>query len=383
MEKNYNNRSWNDSLENFSIDSYVLLQKLNNEATTLYIPVIAFLSVSLFIGTFGNLLVIIIYTYRQKKSSSDYFILCLSFLDLITCFAGIPLEITDLCLSYTFYLAIVCKLRAIEYWTNTSSAALLVVISIDRYKRICQYGKKIRNKTAKMLCFMSLLIGGLLSWPAAIILGTKTVDLQIPRKNGSDCAHSEEMKKSAFVLIYYIVGLLCFITCVVFLTVVYVKILLFIAKAKTLKRKNIGNLNCHGKFNADINSPLARIDNSSCLEGSIQTRDDGDAIAEVEQTKEGATRTTSDVKVTRTTTILAAITIAFILSYPPYLAAMVTSTAIPDLEYRITDLPRVIYKLATKSVFLNNALNPLIYSFLSPKFRSELRSLLSCKRIRN
>ena len=148
--------------------------------TTLYIPVIAFLSVSLFIGTFGNLLVIIIYTYRQKKSSSDYFILCLSFLDLITCFAGIPLEITDLCLSYTFYLAIVCKLRAIEYWT-TSSAALLVVISIDRYKRICQYGKKIRNKTAKMLCFMSLLIGGLLSWPAAIILGTKTVDLQIPR----------------------------------------------------------------------------------------------------------------------------------------------------------------------------------------------------------
>lgn len=169
----------------------------------------------------------------------------------------------------------------------------------------------------------------------------------------------------------------------VFLSVVYVKILLFIAKAKTLKRKNFGNLNCHGKFNADINSPLARIENSSCLEGSIQTRDDGDAIAEVEQTKEGATRTTSEVKVTRTTTILAAITIAFILSYLPYLAAMVTSTAIPDLEYRITDLPRVIYKLATKSVFLNNALNPLIYSFLSPKFRSELRSLLSCKRIRN
>ncbi|XP_078315581.1 uncharacterized protein LOC144619991, partial [Crassostrea virginica] len=223
---------------------YVLLQKLNNEVTTLYIPVIAFLSVSLFIGTFGNLLVIIIYTYRQKKSSSDYFILCLSFLDLITCFAGIPLEITDLCLSYT----------------------------------------------------------------SAIILGTKTVDLQIPRINGSDCAHSEEMKKSAFVFVYYIVGLLCFF---------------------------------------------------------------------------GATRTTSDVKVTRTTTILAAITIAFILSYLPYLAAMVTSTAIPDLEYRITDLPRVIYKLATKSVFLNNALNPLIYSFLSPKFRSELRSLLSCKRIRN
>lgn len=221
---------------------------------------IAFLSVSLFIGTFGNLLDIIIYTYRQKKSSSDYFILCLSFLDLITCFAGLPLEITDLCLSYTFYIAIVCKLCAIEYWTNTSSAALLVVISIDRYKRICQYGKKIRNKTAKMLCFMSLLIGGLLSWPAAIILGTKTVDLQIPRINGSDCAHSEEMKKSAFVLVSYIVGLLCFITCVVFLTVVYVKILLFIAKAKTLKRKNFGNLNCHGKFNADINSPLARIE---------------------------------------------------------------------------------------------------------------------------
>ena len=86
-----------------------------------------------------------------------------------------------------------------------------------------------------MLCFMSLLIGGLLSWPAAIILGTKTVDLQIPRINGSDCAHSEEMKKSAYVLVYYIVGLLCFITCVVFLSVVYVKILLFISKAKTLK----------------------------------------------------------------------------------------------------------------------------------------------------
>lgn len=78
----------------------------------------------------------------------------------------------------------------------------------------------------------------------------------------------------------------------------------------------------------------------------------------------------------KTTTVLFAVTLAYILSFLPYLVVMVLRSTIKDFEGRLSPVGEVAYKFCVKSFFINNAINPLIYSFLNATFRKDARKAL-------
>ncbi|XP_062615183.1 orexin receptor type 2-like [Saccostrea cucullata] len=374
---------YNDSFEiSSTLDPYLILKELNDEAALRFLPVTLFLVILMVIGTAGNVIVGIIYTKRRKKTTSDFFILNLAFLDLLTCAIGIPMEIADLSFSYTFDAPAACKiLRTIESWTSMASALTLVIISIDRYKRICKFGDNFSNKAVKRLCLLALLVGALLAWPALIMVGKKTINLGIPGVKGADCSTSDEMKKTVYPLIYYGVIMLCFIVCVVFVIFVYVRISFFIKRAKTERRKVIGPNEVSNTTLSLHQIPLMNV-NINHFESVHSTPSNEDDINGTEPAHARVTKQTSAVKVTRTTTIFVAITIAFIVSYLPFLAVMILRNVVKGLEKDMSPVGEVFYKFCLKSFFINNAINPLIYSFLCRKFKQDVKAMFKCELVR-
>lgn len=360
-----------------SRDTYSILKKLDNEAALRFLPVIIFLVILIVMGTPGNIIVSIVYSRRKRKSTSDYFILNLAFLDLFTCLIGIPMEIADLCLSYTFDAPAACKiLRATVSLTSMASVLILVVISMDRYKRICKFGESFSYRTVKRLCITAFIIGAGCSWPAMIIVGEQTIDTGISGVKGVDCSTSDEMQKTVYPLVYYCVLMFCFLVCVIFVVFVYVRISIFVMKMKRSRKRVFGpneiSSTSFSRHHGHISLGNASGENSNLTGNSA---DDRYRDAHAQQRIE---RKTSAVKVTRTTTIFVAVTIAFIVSYLPFLAAMVLRNIISGFERNLSADVSVFYKFCLKCFFINNAINPLIYSFLSGKFKQEVKDLLQC-----
>lgn len=325
--------------------SYPTLQELNDQAALRFLPVIVFLFTLMLCGIFGNVLVCIVYLRKKTKLSPDYFILNLAFLDLLTCVIGIPVEIADLRYPYMFYAPAACKLlRTIESLSGMGSALTLVAISIDRYKRICKLGQHFNNSTVKRLCGGAVLMGVVIGWPAAVVFGKKTVDLGIPGVKGEDCSTADEMRETIYPLLYYSAIMLCFVVSVVFVIFVYVRISIFIRKGISLKRTRTNDpvstysMNVH--FIAEENTS-----------GSCPSQ----AHPMLDATPQHRRRQMNSMRVTRTTTIFVAVTVAFILSYLPFLIIMIIRNIEKDIEKNMSRDTEVVYKFFSKSYFVNNA----------------------------
>lgn len=88
----------------------------------------------------------------------------------------------------------------------------------------------------------------------------------------------------------------------------------------------------------------------------------------------------SDIKkrmtLSKTTSMFIVATVAFVACHVPYVCVKVAMVTNPDLEGTLTAIETVFYRLAEYSFTVSSCVNPLIYSFLNPRFRSECRGLI-------
>lgn len=388
-------------------EMFEILVRYNDEKATLYIPVIVYMIILTIVGTLGNVLVCCVYCCKPTKSSSHFFIMALAVLDLLTCVIGMPTEITDLRYPYMFYASAACKLlRFVESVTTIGSSMILISVAVDRYLRICKLGKMISVKASKRICIVAMIVGVALSWPACFIFGRATEELE-PGIWGVDCSTDDSMHGTLWPPLYYgFLGLL-FICCLVFFSVIYIQIGLQIWRQK---RAKIGQ---KSNRESEVSTKSGRTFSSS------STRDSSDPVEEVKgETPEGSdpistdmsseqmnesyskkkciknnnkdrkfssvssgsmksnTPTKRKIKVTRTTVVLFAVTVAYVISYLPFLVIMVFRSIKKDFEDNLTPTQEVVFKFCVKSYFINNAINPIIYSFLNINFRKDAKKMI-------
>ncbi|XP_052764411.1 alpha-2A adrenergic receptor-like [Mya arenaria] len=395
-------------------EKYEILVEYNNEKATLYIPVIAYMLILTVVGTFGNILVCVVYCCKPTKTSSHFFIMALAVLDLLTCVIGMPTEITDLRYPYMFYASAACKLlRFVESVTTMGSSIILISVAVDRYLRICKLGRQISVTAAKRISVAAMVVGVLLSWPACFIFGRSTEKLE-PGIYGVDCSTDDSMRNTHYPSLYYgFLGLL-FVCCITFFAVVYVQIGLKIWKQKRARvgqrmnrdsgfssgkqrkfsasstRDSVGmeqNGNVPEENNKKLEPP---IDNAS---DPISTDMSSDQVNESLSKKKcisdkrisevsSANSKSNDVlkkrtiKVTRTTVVLFAVTVAYVISYLPFLILMVLRSVKKDFEDSLSPTQEVVFKFCVKSYFINNAINPVIYSYLNLNFRKDAKNMI-------
>jgi hypothetical protein len=97
--------------------------------------VLVYLIILMVIGVFGNLLVLYVYKFRFKRSTSRVFILSLAAFDLMTCLFGMPYHILDMVYPYMFVWDEICKAFSFSLtFTILASIFVLDLIAIDRYR---------------------------------------------------------------------------------------------------------------------------------------------------------------------------------------------------------------------------------------------------------
>lgn len=345
------------------------------------------------VGVIGNSLVVYVYRRRFKKTSSNYFILSMAIFDLIACLVGMPTEIYDLNNPYTFYSSAGCKiLRGCEVFTVYGSATVLVEIAFDRYFKICRPLLIVSLSKIRMLCALAVVLAVLLSIPALILFGINRVPTSVPYIQGYDCSIAQHYKNSTFQIVHYIVlGILIVLT-FISLTAVYTRIWLEIRCRRRLvigdqvtkeedsdsrKRLRIRYVPSVSEDESMYNSVSVHSNNVSMSELQVgySTTKSTTTQTSVERRFKLASLATcaSRLKVTRTTVVLFAVTVAFILSYLPSIAVMLVRSTVKNFDENQGVGGQVVAKIFSNCFFINNAINPIIYSFLNVHFRRQVK----------
>ena len=80
----------------------------------------------------------------------------------------------------------------------------------------------------------------------------------------------------------------------------------------------------------------------------------------------------------RNTLIMRVVTMAFIVSFLPYLIIVTIRSSNPNIPHKLDKAAQIAYHVFLRGYFINSMINPFIYGFLNEEFRHKLKSLF-CK----
>ncbi|XP_046326374.1 gastrin/cholecystokinin type B receptor-like isoform X1 [Haliotis rufescens] len=379
-----------------------------NEDTAIKLAVpIIYVAIMMLIGVFGNVLVIYIYGCRWHRATTKIFVTTLAVLDLVNCIITMPTEIVILRNFYYLDTPVYCQLsRFSTFWMNNNSAIVLLIISIDRFIKICKPNKtSFSYKGAKMACGVAVLIGLAVSWPALVIYGKQTVFY--PTKRGFMkfvlCHVDDSVKDKWYSEGYYIYLWVGFIATAVVMVVLYTLIGVQIWMRKLRKDKRTESVRTTSfqfsiaegrkiyKGSAEKRSesgPKIASDDSSVQEMADDVFKSSDSSSDaVPQPRNKRLPTLASIKFTkhgiqagRATLMLAIITVVYVISFLPFLVITMMRTVLGDTWYpNLSDGQKVAVNLFLRSYLVSNTVNPIIYGFCNVQFRRECMRL--CRRM--
>ena len=320
--------------QNFTDEKLVFrtLQEISDHESKQRLPTVIYLCVLIAVGLFGNTLVFFIYMFRYKLCNFRTYVLCLASLDLLACCIAMPAEIVDNHHAYMFYSDIFCKIaRFCGYTSKIGSAFVITIMAIDRHKKVCYpFNKSYCPCKARTNCVIGITVSLILSCPKIALTGAKEVVFP-GNVTGYDCTVDIFYVESYIPFIYTVIQSVIFLICFSILIMTYLMIAI-----KLLHQSK-------------------RPAHTGSLRGKIIL---------------GRSR-----KVTR---LMLCISLALILSYLPHFV-LTTMTAFKRTANLVEPSPLVLgtLPLLSRSYFVNNVLNPVIYYFGDKQFREVILAYCS------
>ena len=225
------------SNETLSMRNDILLENFNEKMLQILLPAIIYAAILMFVGIPGNGVVLYVYFFKWRRSTSRMFILYLAVFDLICCMTILPMEIVTMRYSVMMDKPILCKIfRFSTYLMNGSSALVLLGIAIDRFRRICRpYQRTFSEKISKYICIGAVVISISITWPSLILYGER--DVLIGPITGHSCLIENKFDSSIFPIIFMVgMGIITFAIFTA-LTVLYYCVGMQIYKHRQFKKK--------------------------------------------------------------------------------------------------------------------------------------------------
>lgn len=315
--------SYIDVMERNNTYVGMALIDINDSVARQRLPAIIYLSVLMVIGVLGNGIVLFVYGLKYKPTNFRTFTVCLAAIDMLACCVFMPLEIIDQRYPYMFYSEETCKIgRFIGKITKTGSAFVLIVIAVERHRKICfPFKTQMSYKAAKFYCGLAVALSVCLSVPNIFISG-HTIKHFTDNVTGYGCSIDDDVKKTVYPLVYTL-------TLVAFFTLTF--IVLVVLYAMIIRKITVHSNSFHGKN-----------------KNKEQTR-----------SKKSVTR------------IMLAITIAFILSYLPHFTLTVITTAKQGLIFPPSPIILGTLPILSRSYFINNIINPFVLAVGDERFREK------------
>lgn len=406
-----------------------ILWHLNEKAYIKNKPAIIFLIFSMIVGSVGNGLVIYVYGWRLRPNSSkNIFITWLAVFDLVSCCVTIPFEIFDLRFPMLYGEGVICKIsRTFAFAVNITSGLILVLIAFDRLQITRPPYKSYTKRKTRCLILLVTMISLVVSIPALFVFGTKTVTTIFPGIYGKDCSYDDSIRDTMLPVIYYILLAVIFVFTFTILGILYIKIAIAIyewkhavigdAHALSLNNGRKTSQSSSGKSDKVIavtsktseqanNSEDSfvsqndrHLDTSKYIElsssndqenssthkhfhnlSSSKQRYEVNIASSTKSTKSSISEHPNDGKrklsvkerasPVKSNVLFIVITVVFVLSYLPFLLFELLKGVLKEGTFDET-----AFEIVTKSVYLNNLVNPVIYGIYNVNYREEIRNL--------
>ena len=376
--------------------------ELNQEEVARLTPLLIYMSLIGLCGIPGNSLVIYAFKDSCRTSNSHLFFVWLAIIDLFNCSVILPFEFVNVVNQYTYDYAWLCKLTiSFTIWPTITSGLTLTVISVDRFRKVCRPLKwQFTNRTARILCAATLLIGFLFSWPALIIFGLHEFEITPHNVTGTDCAITNEFEGSLYMRIYNGFLWILFMSTISVLIVLYVIIGRQIFRQTSKVNKLTRSESEHGRMTSTITKPTNENVTEDTISSTGDTTSPGMSFGRTSSSggmldefsvslavdKKYSTIcdqnierkvAKSEARARKSAMIMFFISLAFIISYLPYLILRLLEGITFHFVISMTDTERALYKSFLRSYWLNCAINPFIYCACAPQFRRKLKGLWS------
>lgn len=383
-----------------------------------YIPSFIYTIVMLVIGCLGNLIVFYIYFTRWRKTTSRVFILALAAFDLINCFITTPTELYFMLNWFQTTNSIMCKFsRFLTFMMNNCSSFTLLGIAVDRYMSICRPLKRqMSTKQAKMIVFVGAFVAVLFAWPALVVYGIQTVPAPIKPKTyvvGHLCLIEDSYVNTdyplAFVIVLLTGNLSIDVTLITFYSLIGFQVIKrgsgFLCQATDAGRKfSQSNSNSHTedvfiddkssgkspsivkKFANKYGNSTEKSDsedvtnglNSSTKRPVQKTNSNTAAEKRAKYNRQRSMSVQSEevrrARMIKITVMLFVVTLLFMLSFIPYCVIVIIRYINPTYYFTLSFTGKAVYHFVLRSYLLSMSMNPIIYSFMSQKFREECRN---------
>ena len=402
------------------ITSGPLFRAWSEHQFQLLIPSLVLIVLIIFIGIPGNVVIIWVYTKKMRHTASRIFILALAFCDLANCLLTMPMEISIIVNYWTYDNHTVCSMgHTLTYILNGTSAILLCGIAVDRFRKICRPLKPVFTpKRVKQICLVSFLLAVAFYIPGFVMYGTQTVEVQLPGRNsvlvGKICQLCDRYKDSKVSKYIIAVWFLATLTVMVVLIVTYSRIGKAVYTRLKLEKQRKGSMTMTPRPTLMLRQRATNADDNSETSCSF---DDLDEEKHKHPSREGkqakvlktlsmpARRTLAKslkdrfrnsvpvellfkqrkdaigprrIHVGRTTIMLLAVTIAYVVSFLPFVVIVAIRVVVPAYYTTLSDAQKSIWQFFLRSYVINCAANPIMYGLFNKDFRNKMWGLLQC-----
>lgn len=184
--------------------------ELNLRYAHALLPVTVLFGIFTVIGVAGNIIVLIVFTLGRAYRHNNFrtFVVCLAIVDLLTSAFLIPAEMAKQRNYFSFENLAMCKVKCLfNVWAACAAALTLLVICVDRYRKVCQpFKKQITPVLASKLCVgLAFFVSVVLSVPGAVMCGIKETNMTNIHETNTTvylCATEDKFEKHILRYLY-------------------------------------------------------------------------------------------------------------------------------------------------------------------------------------
>ena len=358
-------------------DDVLALEQWNQELARILLPDTICLAVYLLIGILGNSAVLYIYV-RRIRCESRFFIPVLSAMDLVAVIVTCPFSMSINLLPVRFDNDIACKVMwFFAMGTVVLSALTLLIIAVDRYRKICKpFRKQMTRKWKRLSIAICLIVDIILSLQCFFFYGSAPVKKHNSQLIGYRCTSVTGHRSIAAYIVksvYALAGLTVWVA----LIVLYSLIARTLFKQRRKTDKKITVLDMQMSETTDSTSVREEIHNEErqfLHAGSAESKKKAmDQKSQSADIKHGQI-----IPGFRISVMFMVITAVYIVCNLPNLSLIVCEALKKDFWQTMSDSDIAFFRFLYTMFIINNIANPFIYGFFDRKFQSQLKQ--SCYR---
>ncbi|XP_052787853.1 cholecystokinin receptor type A-like [Mya arenaria] len=391
-----------DVLENNQSES---LDELNDRYAKALLPLTITFGVFAVFGFLGNLIILLVFSLSRdyKRNNFKVFVLTLAVIDMVICITLIPAEMVKQRKYFEFGDVVTCKVKCFfNVFGATSSCLALLVISIDRFRKVVQPFKKQMSPAiaVRTLMVVACAFSILLAIPGTILCGIKTTNMTNIHGGNTTihlCETEEKFKKSIWRTVYKFILLVLLIG----ISVTYIVLYTFVMKEPVKQIKAISMQRNNSSYETVLSSGIYKntvvhetpeagrkymgtnehggssglipnqIKNGSPSNGSLKYWV-SDHRKSIKQSIRISGRSQRTKQFPTKTFIWFILTIVFIVTYVTHNLLTLKVGKIVNMSPSEFTLFSFFFRI----YFLNHVINPVVYAIFVKRFRSSCRNVL-------